>query len=116
MLREKADDQRQTTNGEQPSLIAGPSHRLGARGSCLPENIVGGRPRSPALNRHRFERIIELSAAVTANAICSSANGEDAAEIAVMTPKQEIDQRGNLHRSHRLDGLWASLLPGTVHV
>src|SRR5208283_2749363 len=83
-------------------------------GSCLPQNIVGGRPRSPALNRHRFERIIELSAAITANAICSSANGEDAAEIAVMTPKQEIDQRCNLHRSHLLDGLWASLLPGTV--
>lgn len=66
--------------------------------------MVGGRPRSAALNRHRFERIIELCTAVTAHAICSSANGEDAAEIAVVTPKQEIDQRGDLHSSHLLEG------------
>ena len=59
----------------------------------------------PPVDRHFFPRVIELSAAVTANSICSSANGEDAAKIAVMTPKQEIEQRYDLHRLHLLDGL-----------
>jgi len=70
----------------------------------------------PPVDRHVFEGVIELGAelgaAVTANAICSSANGKDAAKIAVMTPKQEIEQRCDPHRSHLLDGLWSSYSDG----
>jgi len=61
----------------------------------------------PPVDRHVFEGVIELGAAITANAICSSANGKDAAKIAVMTPKREIEQRCDPHRSHLLDALWS---------
>src|SRR5271166_4260982 len=60
---------------------------------------------SPPVDCHRVERIIELGAAVTAHAISTPPDGEDAAESGVMTAKQEIEQRCDLHRLHLLDGL-----------
>src|SRR5271165_3633649 len=51
----------------------------------------------PPVNCHRIDRIIELTATVTAHAISTSSDREDAAKIAVMTPKQEIEQRCDLH-------------------
>ena len=63
------------------------------------------------LNRHRFERIVELCAALTAHAICPSADREDTAKTAVVTAKQKLEQSCDVHASHLLDGRMA---PSTV--
>src|SRR5271166_925131 len=52
----------------------------------------------PPVDCHRVERIIELSAAVTAHAISTPSDGEDAAESGVMTAKQEVKQGSKVHR------------------
>ena len=61
-------------------------------GLRLPQYVAGGEPRLLALNRHRFQRIIEFCAAVTTHAICPPADGEDTAEIAVTTAKQKVEE------------------------
>jgi len=58
----------------------------------------------PALYGHGLERIVELGAAIRADAICPSRDGEDTAEIGVATAKQKLQQPSERHSSQLLTG------------
>ena len=63
---------------------------------------------SSLLDCHGFKGILELSTTVATNPVRSSADREDATEIAVMTAKQEVEQISELHISHLLKATVAS--------
>ena len=70
----------------------------------------------PPVNRHRFERIVKLCAAVTTHAIGSSVYGEDAAKIAVVTAEYEVQQSCEVHALNLPDGRLALAALNRLHV